>query len=201
MGISRRDFLKLVVGGVATAAAGITAWLFGTQSGQAALGSFLSPAAPEASKDITVNVNGQDTALRVSANSTLLKALREDLKLTGTKPGCSNGECGACTVLLDEVPIYSCQRLAIEADGHQVTTIEGIASGSKLSAVQQAFMDEGGFQCGYCTPGFVVTATALLKSSPNPTGLEVGQALSGNICRCGSYPHIINAVLAAARGS
>lgn len=198
MRISRRGFLKLIVGGTATAVGGIAVWLSGTRSGQAALESFTTSA--QKSKNITMNLNGQDTTLSVKANSTLLDVLRNDLKLTGTKPGCSNSECGACTVLLDGNPIYSCHRLAVEADGHRVTTIEGIASGGELSAIQQAFVNEGAFQCGFCTPGFILTATALLESSPNPTELEVAQALSGNICRCGSYPHIINAVMAAASG-
>ena len=199
MKISRRGFLKLVVGGTATAVVGVAAWLFGTVPGRAALQSFTTPA--QKSKSITLNVNGKDSTVNVKANSTLLKVLREDLKLTGTKPGCSNSECGTCTVLLDGKPIYSCHRLAVEADGHRVTTIEGIASATGLSALQQAFMDEGGFQCGFCTSGFIVTATALLQSSPDPTDSEVRQALSGNICRCGSYPHIINAVMAAAKGA
>ncbi len=191
--------MKLVVGGTATAVAGIGAWLLGTSPGRATLGSFTNPGVK--SKSITLNVNGQDATLRVKTNSTLLKVIREDLKLTGTKAGCLNSECGACTVLLDGTPVYSCHKLAVEADGRRVTTIEGVASGGKLSAVQQAFIDEGGFQCGFCTPGFIMTTTALLESNPNPTDLEVRQALSGNICRCGNYPHIINAVKAAASGS
>ncbi len=198
MRISRRNFLKLFVGGAAVVT-GASAWLFGTPSGRTALGSILPSQAPVASKVISVEVNGRAEQLSVAANSTLLDVLRKDLKLKGTRPGCSNSECGACTVLMDGVPVYSCHRLAIEADGHQITTIEGIATGSELSPLQQAFMDEGGFQCGYCTPGMIVTATALLRSTPNPSASEVSRALSGNICRCGSYPHIVNAVLAAAQ--
>jgi len=197
--ISRRNFLKLLVGGAA-AVAGVVAWLTGTPSGRIALESVLPSSAPAASKSITVNVNGRDEQLQVDANSTLLDLLRKDLGLTGTKPGCSNSECGACTVLLDGMPIYSCHRLAVEADGHQVTTIEGVGSGGKLTALQQAFIDEGAFQCGYCTPGFILSATALLRSNPNPSADEVREGLSGNICRCGSYPHITNAVLSAAPG-
>jgi len=192
--------LKLFIGG-AVVVAGVSAWLFGTPWGRNALGSVFPSAAPLTSKNVKISVNGRDQQLRVDANSTLLDVLRRDLKLTGTRPGCSNSECGACTVLLDGVPVYSCHRLAIEAEGHQVTTIEGIASGSELSAIQQAFVDEGGFQCGYCTSGVIVAATALLRSNPNPSEIEVSQALSGNICRCGSYPHIVNAVLAAAQES
>jgi aerobic-type carbon monoxide dehydrogenase small subunit (CoxS/CutS family) len=198
--ISRRNFLKLFVGGAAAAVAGVVAWLSSTPSGRNTLGSVLTSAAPATMKGITLIVNGRDQRLRVDANSTLLDVLRRDLNLTGTKPGCSNSECGACTVLLDGMAIYSCHRLAVEADGHQVTTIEGVGSEGQLSVLQQAFIDEGAFQCGYCTPGFVLSATALLRSNPNPSPDEVREGLSGNICRCGSYPHITNAVLSAAQG-
>lgn len=159
------------------------------------------PPTPTASRDITINLNGSPTSISVKANRTLLKVLREDLKLTGTKSGCLNSECGACTVLLDDAPIYACHRLAIEVDGHNITTIEGVSPGGELSALQQAFIDEGAFQCGYCAPGFVMTATALLKSNPSPNEDEVIEALSGNICRCCNYVHITNAVLAAAQQS
>jgi aerobic-type carbon monoxide dehydrogenase small subunit (CoxS/CutS family) len=195
--ISRRGFLKLAVGATATAVIGIGAWILGTVPGRATwVSAFPTPYA----RTITMSVNGKDTTLQVKTNTTLLSVLRSDLKLTGTKPGCLNSECGACTVLMDGAPIYSCHKLAVEADGHDVTTVEGISSGSKLSALQRAFVDEGAFQCGFCTPGFIMTSTALLASNPIPTDSEVRRALSGNICRCGSYPHIIKAVLAAASG-
>ncbi len=198
MKISRRGLLKLVVGGVAAAGSGISALLFGTQQGREELARLFPPTPAVTEKDITVNLNGSPTRISVKPNWTLLKILREDLKLTGTKSGCLNSECGACTVLLDGAPIYSCHRLAIETDGHSVTTVEGVSSGGELSAIQQAFIDEGAFQCGFCAPGFVMTATALLKSNPNPNRAEVIEALSGNICRCCNYVHITNAVLAAA---
>lgn len=195
--ISRRGFLKVVVGGTGAAVAAVAGWLFGTGQGRTTLLSvFPSPTY----RTITLNVNGDEKTLAVKANSTLLSVLRGDLKLKGTKPGCSNSECGACTVLLDGVPIYSCHRLAVEADGHEITTIEGIATASGLSTLQQAFVDKGAFQCGYCTSGVIVTATALLASNPRPSELEVRQALSGNLCRCGSYPHIVDAVMAASGG-
>jgi len=198
--ISRRGLLKLAVGGIVTTASGIGALLLGTQKGREELSPVL-PAKPVASKAITMNLNGSTTAVTVNANWTLLKVLRENLKLTGTKSGCLNSECGACTVLLDDAPIYSCHRLAIEVDGHSVTTIEGISPGGELSTLQQAFIDGGAFQCGYCAPGFVMTATALLRSNPSPNEAEVVEALSGNICRCCNYVHITNAVLAAAQQS
>jgi aerobic-type carbon monoxide dehydrogenase small subunit (CoxS/CutS family) len=199
--ISRRGLLKLVFGGVAAAASGVGAVLLGTPKGREELASVLPPPSPTVWREITMNVNGSSLPLKVKANWTLLKVLREDLKLTGTKSGCLNSECGACTVLLDDAPVYSCHRLAIETDGHRVTTVEGISPGGGLNAVQQAFIDEGAFQCGYCAPGFVVTATSLLRSNPNPSESEVVEALSGNICRCCNYPHITSAVLAAASGS
>jgi aerobic-type carbon monoxide dehydrogenase small subunit (CoxS/CutS family) len=169
MKISRRGLLKLVVGGVAATASGIGALLLGTPKGREELASVFPPPPPLAWKDVTMNVNGSSTPVRVKPNWTLLKVLREDLKLTGTKSGCLNSECGACTVLLDGIPVYACHRLAVETDGHSITTVEGISSGGELSAVQQAFIDEGAFQCGYCAPGFVMTATALLRSNPSPS--------------------------------
>ena len=190
--------MKLVVGGVVTTASGIASLLFGTQAGRAELALVLPPA-PTPSRDITVNLNGRSTSVRVKANWTLLKVLRENLQLTGTKSGCLNSECGACTVLLDGAPIYSCHRLAIEVDGRSITTIEGISPAGQLSALQQSFIDEGAFQCGYCAPGFVMTATALLKSNPSPSRDQVVEALSGNICRCCNYVHITDAVMAAAQ--
>jgi aerobic-type carbon monoxide dehydrogenase small subunit (CoxS/CutS family) len=201
MKISRRGLLKLVVSGVAAAAGGIGALLLGTQEGRQELASVLHPALPLAWKDTTINVNGSLTQVKVKPNWTLLKVLREDLKLTGTKSGCLNSECGACTVLLDDMPVYACHRLAIEADGHRVTTVEGISSGGELSTLQKAFVDEGAFQCGYCAPGFVMTATALLRSNPSPSESQVVEALSGNVCRCCNYVHITKAVLAAAQKS
>lgn len=196
MRISRRGFVKLVLGGTTTVVLGAAAWLLGTRSGQETLLSFTEH--PSSSKTIALTVNGAAKTLVVKANATLLGTLRDDLDLRGTKPGCSNGECGACTVLLDGLPIYSCQKLAVELSGHSVTTIEGVSSGGAPTPLQQAFEEQGAFQCGFCTSGFIMTSTALLRSTPNPTELQVREALSGNLCRCGSYPHIVKAVLAAA---
>ncbi|MDG6915671.1 MAG: (2Fe-2S)-binding protein [Nitrososphaerota archaeon] len=199
MKISRRGFVKLVIGGTSAAVLVAAAWLLGTRPGRETLLSLTEQ--PVASKSVTLTVNGAQETLDVKANATLLEALREDLDLRGAKPGCLNGECGACTVLLDGLPVYSCQRLAVELSGHSVTTIEGLSGGASLTPLQQAFQDEGAFQCGFCTPGFIVTATALLESTPRPSELQVRQALSGNLCRCGSYAHVVKAVLAAAEAT
>ncbi len=198
--MSRRSFLKIAVAASA-AISSLSGAVLGL--GRAAPGALdtLTPITPAVWwKDVALNVNGRETTVRVKANWTLLDVLRENLFLTGTKSGCLNSECGACTVLLDGSPIYSCHRLAVEVDGHAVTTIEGIGQGG-LTKLQQAFIDHGAFQCGYCTPGFVVAATALLRSNPNPNEAQVVQGLSGNICRCGAYPQIVKAVLSAAQGA
>lgn len=196
MRISRRGFVKLVLGGTTTVVLGAAAWLLGTRSGREALLSITERPSP--SKTVTLTVNGATKSLDVKASATLLGTLRDDLNLRGTKPGCSNGECGACTVLLDGLPVYSCQRLTVELSGRSVTTIEGVSSGGAPTALQLAFEEQGAFQCGFCTSGFIMTSTALLRSTPDPTELQVKEALSGNLCRCGSYPHIVKAVLAAA---
>jgi carbon-monoxide dehydrogenase small subunit len=124
--------------------------------------------------------------------------LREDLGLTGTHVGCDTSQCGACTVLVDGRPVKSCTMFAVQADGRRLTTIEGIASDGKLSALQEAFWNEHGLQCGFCTPGFIVTATALLRNTPHPTEAEIRKGLEGNICRCTGYQNIVRAVQYAA---
>src|SRR5205823_12225069 len=121
--------------------------------------------------------------------------------LTGAKEVCDRATCGACTVLLGDIPIYSCSKLAIEAQGQRITTIEGLAQNGKLTPVQQAFIEQDALMCGYCTPGFVMSVTALLKTKPKPTEAEVRHACSGNLCRCGTYPRILQAALKAAGGS
>jgi len=147
---------------------------------------------------LRLTVNGQDRELLVKPYSTLMEVLREDLRLTGTKHGCETGECGACTVLIDGVPKLSCLVLPAQAEDAEVTTIEGVANGSTLHPVQQAFMDAGAVQCGYCTPGMVLTATALLESNSTPSTMEIKEALAGNLCRCTGYVGIVEAVLHAA---
>jgi xanthine dehydrogenase YagT iron-sulfur-binding subunit len=147
---------------------------------------------------VTLTVNGKRLKLALEPRVTLLDALRNYSSLTGTKEGCDRAACGACTVLLDEVPVYSCQKLAIEAQGHEITTVEGLAKGDQLSKVQQAFIQKDALQCGYCTPGFIMSVTALLKGNPHPTADEVKHACAGNLCRCGTQPHILQAVFQAA---
>jgi aerobic carbon-monoxide dehydrogenase small subunit len=141
-------------------------------------------------------VNDDPYTVVVKANTLLVNVLRDQLGLTGTKKGCELGDCGSCTVLLDGKPVDSCLVLALEADGRQITTIEGVAQSSQLDAVQQAFVDNGAVQCGYCTPGMILSAKALLKANPHPTEQEVRETIAGNLCRCTGYVNIVKAVLA-----
>ena len=147
---------------------------------------------------VTLSVNGEKLKLLLEPRVTLLDALRNYSSLTGAKEGCDRATCGACTVLLGDTPIYSCQKLAIEAQGVEITTIEGLAKDGKLSKVQTAFIEKDALQCGYCTPGFVMSVTALLKKNFHPTADEVKHACAGNLCRCGCHPHILQAALKAA---
>ncbi|HEY6797820.1 MAG TPA: (2Fe-2S)-binding protein [Kineosporiaceae bacterium] len=147
---------------------------------------------------ITLTINGQVYPLEVDPHRSLLHAVRDDAGLTGTKEGCDDSECGACMVLVDGRPTNSCSYLAVQADGTSITTVEGLADDAGLSALQQAFLDHGGVQCGFCTPGMLVSATALLRRSPHPTTDEIRVALSGNLCRCTGYDGIVKAVAAVA---
>jgi carbon-monoxide dehydrogenase small subunit len=147
---------------------------------------------------ITLEVNGERHAVSFDAYKTLLEVLREDLALPGTKHGCELGECGACAVLLDGVPVLACLELAIACDGRKVETVEGLADRNDLHPLQEAFADLGGSQCGYCTPGFLVTAKALLERVPDPSREQIREALSGNLCRCTGYHQIVESVEAAA---
>jgi len=149
-------------------------------------------------KQISLTVNQHNYQLTVPPWRTLLEIIREDLGLTGTKEGCSLGECGACTLLMDGKAVNSCLVLATEADGKEITTVEGLAKGNKLHPLQQAFIDHGGLQCGFCTPGMILAAKALLDSNPTPTEGEIKQAISGNLCRCTGYAKIIESIKAAA---
>ena len=147
---------------------------------------------------VTLNVNGESREALVPTHKTLLEVLREDLALTGTKHGCELGECGTCTVLIDGEPVLSCLALPVEAEGAQITTVEGMAEGGRLHPLQQAFAELGAAQCGYCTPGILPTARALLAERPSPTRQEVKEALAGNLCRCTGYTKILDAVELAA---
>ncbi len=147
---------------------------------------------------ITLRVNGLSETQEVESNRTLLELLRDDLNLTGTKEGCNEGECGACMVLVNGRAVNSCLVLAVEVDGADVTTIEGLADGPHLHPLQRAFLAHSAVQCGFCTPGMIITAFGLLKENPRPTEADVRQALSGSLCRCTGYRQIIDAVLEAA---
>lgn len=149
---------------------------------------------------LSLNVNGQQYDLAVAPHRTLLEVLREDLDLTGTKMGCGDGDCGACTVLLDGAPITSCMMLAVDARGKEITTIEGLAVNGQLHPMQQAFIDYGALQCGFCTPGMILTAAHLLEENPNPTDEEIRIGLAGNLCRCTGYVQILEAVAACRDG-
>jgi len=145
-----------------------------------------------------LKVNGDTYAVEIEPGRSLLSVLRTEIGLTGSKEGCDDSECGACMVLLDGKPVNSCSYLALQAEGHEVTTVEGLANGGDLHPLQRAFLEEGGVQCGFCTPGMLISATALLDSNPTPTEDEVRLALSGNLCRCTGYQGIANAVLKVA---
>jgi carbon-monoxide dehydrogenase small subunit len=149
---------------------------------------------------MTLTVNGIPYEVAIEPRQSLLQLLREELHLTGTKEGCSEGECGACTVLLDGKTVDSCLIFALEVQGREVTTIEGLARGDQLHPVQKAFAEYGAVQCGFCTPGMILAAKALLDSHPHPTELEIRQGISGNLCRCTGYVKIVEAIQAAARG-
>jgi aerobic-type carbon monoxide dehydrogenase small subunit (CoxS/CutS family) len=147
---------------------------------------------------VTLNVNGKALKLDLEPRVTLLEALRYHLPLTGSKEVCDRATCGACTVLIDDKPIYSCSMLALDAQGKKITTIEGLAQDGKLSKVQEAFVDADALMCGYCTPGFIMSVTGLLKQNPHPTAADVKHSCAGNLCRCGTYPRILQAALKAA---
>ena len=188
---SRRAFLRGVVcSGVAVSA---SAYMFTVQPGEA------HAAVRGVERLITLNVNGKTRRVDVPPSETLAQTIRYRLGLTGTKIGCNRAECGACTVLADDVPIYSCSTLTHQVRGKTITTVEGVAApDGTLHPVQQAFIDELGPQCGFCTPGQVMAAVGLLKKIPNPTVDEARRAMSGNLCRCGAYIHYLAGVMRAA---
>ncbi len=153
---------------------------------------------PVAERAVALTVNGKRAELTVPVRKTLADTLRDDLGLTGTHLGCEHGVCGACTILLDGQAVRSCLMLAVQADGHEIKTVEGLADGERLHPIQEAFWEAHGLQCGFCTPGFLMTIEAFLKENPRPTEAEIREAIAGNLCRCTGYVNIIKAVQLAA---
>jgi aerobic-type carbon monoxide dehydrogenase small subunit (CoxS/CutS family) len=222
--VTRRDFLKgVAVGAVAAAAvsAGVAAVSWPpaappgvvtktetvtktTTAAATTVTTTITPGPPpeEAvlTKSVTLNVNGKQYTVEVESRWSLARVLRDKLDLTGTKISCNRGECGGCTVLMDGKPVLSCMTLAIECEGKKITTIEALSDGVVFHPLQKAFIDHDGVQCGYCTPGMILTAKALLDKNPSPTEEQVKEAISGNICKCGAYPKIVESILAVSKG-
>ncbi len=188
---TRREFVGTAVVGGALIASGLLALPGTAQAAPKPLGIEGPPVAPV---PIKLQVNGKEQALQVEPRVTLLDALRENLGLTGTKKGCDMGQCGACTVLVDGRRINSCLTLAVMQQGKRITTIEGLAQGDALHPMQQAFLEHDGFQCGYCTPGQIMSAVGFSSESWGKTDADIREGMCGNICRCGAYPHIVAAV-------
>ncbi|MFC1729873.1 (2Fe-2S)-binding protein [candidate division KSB1 bacterium] len=191
--VSRRAFLKGVSSGVVSSAV-----LPGIAVAHDKIGKIARPQSGVTESTVTLRVNGRTHRVRVESRKTLASVLRDDLKMTGTKVGCNNGECGACTVMLNGEPVYSCMTLAVVADGKEITTNEGLGTNGELSPVQQAFFEHDAYQCGYCTSGQIITATALIQGSDNLSQEDIKKGMSGNLCRCASYQNIFKAVEDAA---
>jgi aerobic-type carbon monoxide dehydrogenase small subunit (CoxS/CutS family) len=193
--VTRRTFLKGLGGGAAGAA------LVTRIKAQPAMGGPTGVELPPSflSKTVTFSVNGKDVSVDVEPRQTLLEILRDKLELTGTKKICGRGECGGCTVLMDGRAVYACLFPAVRASGTKITTIEGLADGETLHPVQEAFIEKDGYQCGFCTSGFILSTLALLNRNTSPSPSDIKTALSGNICRCGNYVKISEAVAEAAR--
>lgn len=189
-GLTRRGFLSTA--GATTALVAVSGRI-NVNVAQAAASEITS----EDMAKITLDINGRQQRLLVEPRWSLLFVLRDRLGLSGTKVGCERGECGACTVLIDNRPRYACMTLAVEATGHKITTIEGLMNGEQLGQTQQAFLEEDAFQCGYCTPGQIMAAEGLLRANPDPTPEQIATGMSGNLCRCGAYSHIFSAVKSA----
>jgi xanthine dehydrogenase YagT iron-sulfur-binding subunit len=189
-GVTRREFFSTVgVGAVAVAAAGTLH--AHTEEDPEAVG-------PEEMKKIDLEINGRRHRILVEPRWSLLYVIRDRLGLTATKAGCERGECGACTVLVDDVPRYACMILALEAQGTKITTLEGLMKGEELGPVQKAFLEYDAYQCGYCTPGQIMAVEGLLRANPDPSLKEIRLAVSGNLCRCGAYANIFKAAKQAA---
>ena len=195
-GVTRRGFLK-GAGLTAAGAAILDAGLLG--AGEGSRGASAPEVVGPEAVSITLRVNGREQKLLVEPRTTLAEALRFELGLTGTKVVCDRGSCSACTVWVDDVPVCSCMTLAIDSTERAVTTIEGLAQGDTLHPVQAAFIEHDALQCGFCTPGMIMSCAALVKRNPRPTLEDVRDATSGNLCRCGTYPKVFDATLAAAK--
>ncbi|RMF58380.1 MAG: (2Fe-2S)-binding protein [Calditrichaeota bacterium] len=195
-GITRRDFLK----GLGSGAIGSAILTGGGLIPAESKAELLGPGAEKihGTQKIELLINGKKERLTVEPRTTLLTAIRDKLHLTGTKEVCDRGQCGACTVLIDEKPMLACMMLAVDVRGKAITTVEGLSGSGKLTPVQEAFVEKDALMCGFCTPGFVMAATALLKKNPDPSLEEIKQGLAGNLCRCGTYPKVFEAVKAAA---
>jgi len=191
-GLSRRGFIKGVSGGIVGAAS-----LSAVKHASAAekYGRTVGPD----SASITVTVNGIKKKLKIDPRVTLLDAMRDKLNFTGAKRVCNRGECGACTMIMNGDTVLACSILAIDADGADIQTIEGLADGDNLHPVQQKFIENDALQCGFCTPGFIMSGVALLQKNPDPSMDEIKYAVSGNLCRCGTYPHVFKAIDDAAK--
>jgi xanthine dehydrogenase YagT iron-sulfur-binding subunit len=190
--VSRRDFLKTAgVGSLATAVTAVGEAEVAAQSGARVVGPGEVP--------VTLTVNGKRVDLRIEPRVTLLDAVRNRADLTGNKRVCDRGACGACTMIVDGRTVYSCSTLAIEVQGRQIRTVDGLASGDRLHPVQQAFCDKDALMCGFCTPGFVMATVALIEKHPNPTLEQARRGLDGNICRCGTFVRVLEAALEAGK--
>jgi len=189
-GLTRRSFLTTIGAGAVTLA--VSDKLHATPAADAEM-----IERGEMTK-VVLHINSRKYRLLVEPRWSLLYVLREQLGLTGTKVGCERGECGTCTVLIDDLPRYACMTLAVEAEGSKITTLEGLMKGEELGPVQQAFVEQDALQCGYCTPGQIMAVEGLLRKNPHPSTEEIRNGMSGNLCRCGTYKHIINAAKKAA---
>ena len=190
--ISRRKFIKNLSGGVVGASVAIQS-LSAKPKNESS-----PPSKSETAVELSFIVNKKPVTLMIEPESTLAEVLRDELKLTGTKVVCNHGECGACTVLLNGKAVYSCHILALDAQGMQITTIEGLMDGEKLHPVQEAFVEHDGLQCGFCTPGQIMAAQAIIQKNPKPGREEIIDGMSGNLCRCAAYPNILKSAIAAA---
>ena len=196
--VSRRDFLKGVGGSLAATAVLAT----GTEEAASAAPDDVPAATGPRLKGtvrVKLTINGETKSADVNPRTTLLNTLRDHLDLTGAKKICDRGSCGGCTVIADGRPIYSCMMLAVDAQGKKITTVEGLGSPEHMSPLQEAFVEHDALMCGFCTPGFVVSCSALVAKNGNPTLAQVKEACAGNICRCGTYPRVFEAALAAAK--